>query len=314
MRTLFHAALSLCLVSAVANCDRLKKLRGDGAEGGADAEADAAVVTAMDAAVTPPPQETSLADNEDDIARFPDETKLDNVAASLLRPGSVREAPVTGAVVTTLAKGASVTQLAQRDKYFLVVFPDPKNASKKTMGWLHQDAFSAVLSVLDGGVKALTCKAPEIALWSDGPFCGRACTKDTDCATGQACKGSASKLKDGKIGDTTTVCTIFHPHDAGAPKAPAADAGTAGDAGAKADAAADAGTKPILPPLTVDVDVVDPTNNLCPPAFQLVPKDKKCHRVCGFGDGGALCKKKETQNCVKCGVFNVCTADRDICK
>jgi hypothetical protein len=332
MRNLFRVALGLSLVAAVASCGILQKIRGEDPD--AEAAADAETSPVEDAAATEPPEHTPLAANEDDIARFPDEAALDAVAATVQRTGSVREAPVTGAIVASLARNATVLQLAQREKYFLVVFDNPSEPSQKLMGWLHQDAFGASAPAVTPP-KKLSCKAPEMPLFGDAAFCGRSCAVDTDCPSGQACKGSANKLtKDGKAGDAVTVCTVHQPHDAGAPSKPAVvkDGGGGGgglgaleipglknlltdagivktDAGAaKADAGAakaDAGAKPAA----TDLDVVAPAGGKCPAGFKLIDKDKKCHRICNFD-----CKQKETQACVKCGDVKVCTADRNICK
>ena len=84
----------------------------------------------------------AAAANENDISRFPDEKKLDNVAGTIQRPTNVREIPGIGKVVATLAKGGTVTEIAQRDTFFLVVFENPKD-QKKLMGWIGQESFTA---------------------------------------------------------------------------------------------------------------------------------------------------------------------------
>jgi hypothetical protein len=333
MRNLLRAAMAVSLVVAIGGCGLLKKIKGEGEADDAAVDPDTPTADAEDAAPTDPPEHSALAANEDDIARFPDETTLDSVTATVQRTSSVREAPLTGAVVMALGKDTEVVQVAEREKYSLVVFTDPNDSSRKLMGWLHQDAFAATAPQAPAAAaKSLSCKSPEIPLFSDRPFCGRSCAVDTDCPAQQACKGSANKLsKDGKVGDAVTICTVYHAHDAGAPKPVATvDAGVppgalnipglrnlldgglaATDAGAKpADAGAaptatDAGTKPAA----ADLDVVAPTGGKCAAGFFLVKKDNKCHRICNFD-----CKQKETQACVKCGDVKVCTADRNICK
>lgn len=248
MRTVFRGACLGLLVFAASNCAQLKeKLMGAGADAAAEVDAAAAPAAAVEAdsaapaATTAPTATEELAgpkaSNENDIARFPDETKLDNVAATVERSAPVREVPSTGKVVVTLNKGAKVTKIGERDKYFLVTFADPKNASSNLMGWLYQDSFTAA-SVVDAGAaadagvaeKPLTCKTGETALISDNPFCGKVCKSDADCGSGQACKGTAHKLVKGKEGDVVPVCTVQVVHDAGAPtaKAPVTDGGPAG--------------------------------------------------------------------------------------
>src|SRR6478609_4683250 len=135
------------LIPLATGCGLLKK-KGDDA---ADAAAEAAVAEVAEAAA--PPAATPAAANENDVSRFPDEKKLENVTATLLRPTNVREVPGLGKIVATLAKGGTVTEIAQRDKFFLVVFEDPKD-QKKLMGWISQESFTAPPAV-DAGVAAI---------------------------------------------------------------------------------------------------------------------------------------------------------------
>lgn len=125
-----------------------------------------------DAAPVPAP--VALATNEGDIARFPDETSIADEEESFLRAYNVREAPPAGAVITGLNKGTMVTKIASRDRFFLILFDDPKAFGSKQMGWVHRDAFSAVSpdagslagepvdagAPLDAGTSAVDASAP----------------------------------------------------------------------------------------------------------------------------------------------------------
>src|SRR5262249_39687856 len=150
-----------------------------------------------------PPVATAAATNENDVSRFPDEKKLDNTTATIQRQTNVREIPGIGKVVATLAKGGTVTEIAQRANFTLVVFDNPKD-SKRLMGWVSNESFTAQA---DAGIKILNCTAPDIPLFSDNAFCGRACNTDADCPGGQACKGAANKLVNGVQGAAVLVCT-----------------------------------------------------------------------------------------------------------
>jgi hypothetical protein len=300
MRILVRGAGALTFVMLVASCSGLLKKKDE------DAGADAAVVTEVaPEAAAPVPAPAALATNEDDIARFPDETKIEKTD-TLKRSYNVREAPPAGAIVAALTKGTSVTQIATRPPHFLVVFDNPKAPGTKLMGWVHKDAFSAV--VQDAG--PLVCPTGEIALFGDTPFCGKLCSADKDCPTTQACKGQANKLlPTGKAGDGVTVCTAFHPHDGGAPApAPKVDAGAAPDAGKAA--APDAGKTEPSPA----ADVVAATNGTCPGNFVLVKKTGKCHRPCTTAAAGTECKNSP-HFCIRCdGDKKVCATDKDQCK
>ncbi|MDF2692140.1 MAG: hypothetical protein K0S65_523 [Labilithrix sp.] len=311
MKTLVRGAASLAFVMFVVSCSGLLKKKAE-----EDAGLEASVVTEVVVDAAPAPVPVALATNEGDVARFPDETKLADVAATLLRPYNVREAPPAGTVIVSLPKGASVTQIAQRSVSYLIVFDNPKAPGTKLMGWIHREAFSAV--VQDAG--PLVCPQGEIALFGDTPFCGKLCSDDKGCPTGQACKGQANKLlPTGKAGDVVTVCTVFHPHDAGAPTppkpvdagpAPVVDAGKAPvvDAG---KVVVDAGTAPTGPAQ----DVVAPTGGKCPANFVLVNKTNKCHRLCTTSMANTECRNKPYY-CVRCDkdTKQVCVDTRDQCK
>lgn len=319
MTRVSRGAAVLLSLAALASCDELKKKLG---KGDADAGGDAAtaVVEVPDSA--PPVAAGPAAANEDDIARFTDEKKFDapGVAAVVQQPSNVREVPAVGKVVAALPKGASVTQWSQRDKYFIVAFDDPKTPGRKLMGWVAQSAFSSAIAA-DAGVKPLTCTPPEIALVSDGPICGRVCSKDSECPAKQACTGSAAKLKNGKASDSVTVCAPIVVHDAGAPPAQpvvVADAGTSPgpnlivllDAG-KPATTVDAGAPPPPPPPPpgANADIADPVAGKCAANFVLVSKDGKCHRL---APNPAACAKGNFVT--SCDGKNVCSAVRGLCK
>ncbi len=244
-------------------------------------DASAAEVVVLDAGA---PQ--AEASNEADVTRFPDETKLDNVIAVVKRMSTVREIPQSGKAVATLAATTTVTQIAQREKYFLVTFDKPGDAATKLMGWVSQDAFSSIS--LDAGLKAITCTAPEVPLYSDSAFCGRVCTKDADCVSGQACKGTAQMFAAGKIGASTSVCTVYKPTDAGAPVVTVVDAGAVKPQG----------------------DQFPPTaGTTCPLGTTFVNKDKQCHRFCLTA---GMCPT--SHNCIKCESKQVCSINAALCK
>ncbi|OJY15280.1 MAG: hypothetical protein BGO98_22860 [Myxococcales bacterium 68-20] len=352
MKTLVRGSAALALMMSVVSCTGLlKKLKGTEEDAGLEASVAPEIESELaDAGTAPAP--VALATNEGDVARFPDETKVADVSATLLRAYNVREAPPAGAVIVGLPKGTPVTQIAERGGSFLITFEDPKTPGTKMMGWVHRDAFSAVIQ--DAG--PLVCPKGEIALFGDTPFCGKLCSEDKNCPSGQACKGQASKLlPSGKAGDGVTVCSVFHPHDAGAPavvdagKAPVVDAGAPAvvDAGkapvvdAGAPAVVDAGKAPIVDagkapvvdagkapvvdagttpaPTGPAADVVAPTGGKCPANFVLVTKTNKCHRSCAVGatqpDRLKNCRNKNPL-CIKCDKDEkkVCAEAQDQCR
>ena len=234
--------------------------------------------------------------NENDISRFPDEKKLDNVVATLARPTNVREIPGIGKVVAALAKGGTVTEIAQRSTFFLVVFTNPTD-QKQLMGWITQDSFTAPVALT---AKPLVCTLPETPLMSDAPFCGKICVNDVDCPSGQACKGHANKFDKAKLGDAVGVCTIFTPPTAAA-------AATVAPGGRLPTSVAI-----VVPPQPANIGQVAPFTGRCPDGFLLIAKDNQCHRV-GCTIGSRVCQGA-TPACVPCQGQNVCAANATFCK
>jgi len=287
LRGLFAISFAATVITA-AGCGFLKKKDEDA--GADDAAAAAVDPDAAAAAATPPPAALPAATNVDDIARFPDETKLENVAATIQRFSNAREVPVSGKVVSALGKGTAVTQIAQRKEFFLVVFDNPKDATKKLMGWVPADSFTAAPAV-DAGVLAIKCEAGQTALIGDTAFCGKVCASDLDCPNGQACKGASNKLVNGKSGEAVRVCTVF---------------ATAADAGVPIAKPVDAGAPPPPPPAG---DIIPPQAGGCPGDFALVAKDGQCHKRCR--NAGACTTAK---SCVKCSGVSVCAVNDAFCK
>jgi hypothetical protein len=296
------SVLSLVLVT-VSACSFLKKGGGDdgGAEGGMAAADEAG------AATTPPPAAGAAA-NEQDIARFPDETKMNDVAATVKRPYNVRDAPPAGAIVAGVNPGQGVTQMASRGNYVLIAFDDAKQG-KKLMGWVHKDAFTP--QAPDAGIADPKCTAPEVALVSDNTgFCGKPCAQDSECSPDkagqpQACHGSAAKWDKGKAStDTIKVCTVFHPHDAGAPAKDGGSIMQQRDGGGLTAADAGAGGLPLQTAM-----IAPPTDGKCPENAHLVKKDKQCHMRCPVN---AICKDP-AKYCGKCDGVSVCNAERGFC-
>lgn len=282
----------VAVIPLVTGCGLLKK-KGDDA---ADAAAEAAVAEVAEAA--PPPAATPAATNENDVSRFPDEKKLENVVATLQRPTNVREIPGIGKVVASLTKGGTVTEIAQRSTFFLVVFTNPTD-QKQLMGWITQDSFTAPVAP-----KPLSCTLPETTLIQvttpvqDAPFCGKVCVNDVDCPTGQACKGNANKFVNAKISDAVRVCTVFAAPTAAATVAPAGRLPTS--------------VAIVIPPQPANIGAVAPITGKCPDGFILIGRDNTCHRT-GCAIGSRTCQGA-TPVCVPCQGQNVCAANVAFCK
>ncbi|HEY8075843.1 MAG TPA: hypothetical protein VIF62_17070 [Labilithrix sp.] len=268
---LTRVAVVLCCLSSLAACDLLKKKDADAGV----ASADDASAAATDAAATPAATTGTGATNENDVARFPDETALASVAATTKRFANLRVSPGTGGIVQGLNAGTAVTELASRQTFFLVTVADATGAKK--LGWVANDAF--VPAVLDAGLHPPTCTSPEVPLMGDVPFCGKKCGGDVDCPAGQACKGTAQAFS-GQVlqPGTVAVCTVVaRPGVAVTPVAPTPTVAARGD---------------ISPP-----PCVVGTHQL---------RDGQCHRNCVPGVRFNAC----AGSCLRCENQNVCVAGR----
>jgi hypothetical protein len=144
--TLRKTWICVALLAASAGCK--KKIAAD-----ADASADTDATAAAPAAVSSAAEAT----NSDNVARFPEETKIDHVAAKIEEHQAIaRNSPPGGDVVATLPHGTEVTEIAQHGNFFLVTFDNPKDKSAHLMGWVSKDAFSPQHAVVkqDGGAAA----------------------------------------------------------------------------------------------------------------------------------------------------------------
>jgi hypothetical protein len=146
---------------------------------------------------------TALASNEQDVKRYPDEKKLEGKTAEKLfwSASNVRKSLEPKAdVVATLAKGTLVEQLASRGNNFLVRFDDPKDKTKKLMGWLYKDAFTGETTNPDGSVTkpGIKCAAGLTHFSFEGDdYCAKRCTSDKQCTGGETCSGLDFAMKDG---------------------------------------------------------------------------------------------------------------------
>jgi hypothetical protein len=324
MRIFNRGTVGLVALTFVVSCNALLKKIKKGEEEAGVPEASVALDDAGEP--TPEPAPPALASNEGDVARFPDETKLPDVHARTQRPYNVREAPPNGELIVNIPKGTEVTQIAQRDRFFLITFDDPRASGTKLMGWIHADAFSPNAP----NIEAVKCSVKgEVPLMGDAPFCGVICKTDADCPKDQVCKGSANKYVNGKPGEKVNICILFHPHDAGAPpQPPQTDAGGGGGRGlvrvpkdAGAPPVVDAGPAPNPapnPPAPSGPaqDVVAANGTSCPANFVFVKKTGKCHRPCT----NAVNAERECKNrpffCIKCDNDTkvVCAESKTQCK
>jgi hypothetical protein len=234
-------ALWMTLVALVMGCPYLKKKK--------KADDDASAAVAVEAG--------PLAANIADISRFNDEAPIDSGDAKLIKDGvNARKTPPNGDVVATLSKGTTVTQIASHDKFFLVTFDDPKDASQRLMGWVIKSAFdgtsttaAAVSTVKPPGKK---CPAGQESVVGLG--CKRGCRDDDGCNDDENCSGR------GTLEGSTSSVLFCVPDNLPTPPPPQPPP-TVRDAGS----ATLSGGFVVNPP--------------CPFSF-VVAADARCHKTC----------------------------------
>jgi hypothetical protein len=133
------------VLGGLTGCSLLKKPGGDAGDAGEAGEA----VGPVEAAAAP------LASNEGDVTRYPDEKATVGGALTTEAPAELRtQVGAGGKLVVVLKKGTEVDKLAEHAGHYLVVGEDPKDASRKLLGWASESAFGIVVHHRehDGGV------------------------------------------------------------------------------------------------------------------------------------------------------------------
>ncbi len=101
------------------------------------------MLAAPQAAVVVEAAAAALAANEADITRYPDEKTSAGSTLTTEGPAELRtEVGSGGKLVVVLKKGTEVANLAEHAGHNLVVAEDPKDASRKLMGWAGASAFT----------------------------------------------------------------------------------------------------------------------------------------------------------------------------
>ncbi len=123
------------MASALMACSLLKK--PGSVDGGEDGASEAS------AAATPEAGPVGEAVNESEMTRYPDEKPVDHAPLTAEAGGSLRtQAGPGGDLVIVLKRGTEVQKVAEHGGYYLVLADDPKDATRKLMGWVSESAFS----------------------------------------------------------------------------------------------------------------------------------------------------------------------------
>lgn len=154
-----------------------KKNAGDGGDGGGDDDAATAQVDAG-------PETT----NEAAVTRYPDEQVIDHTTATVkAAKATVLKAVPKGDVIATLKKGDDAVEVSEHNGYYRVVFPDPKDPTKKLGGWVVKFAFED--PPIPKKAPLPKCNGENTTLVSDKsnpivPRCTIFCAEDAECPSG----------------------------------------------------------------------------------------------------------------------------------
>jgi len=122
------------MASALVACPFKKKGPSDGGED--------AVAAASASAEPPAASAQQQAANESQVTRYPDERPFDHATVTTESSANVRtQAGSGGDLIIVLKKGTQVDKTAEHGESYLVIAEDPKDPSRKLMGWVVESAF-----------------------------------------------------------------------------------------------------------------------------------------------------------------------------
>jgi hypothetical protein len=219
---LWLAALAAAAVLLGPGCKKATPVAATDAGDAAEAGPTASVGETIAAAV-------ALASNQADVTRYADEKPTPGSTLTTESSAELRTDIGTGGkLVVVLKKGTEVSKLTERADHYLVVSEDPKDPTRKLMGWASDSAFGgtgggfhaapAAVHPSDAGVDRgdAGAKVPSTdAGSSPAPISpGFSCVKQQGgkcpaafvvseavcrlrCTTANECKGPEPKCKDG---------------------------------------------------------------------------------------------------------------------
>ena len=138
--------------------------------------------------------------NAGDVKRFDNESTLGFVETTLTKSVIAHMAPEEGAEVALLVGGTNVVQVAEHDGSILVTFPDPRDATRRQMGWVPANAINVA--------PKYPCRRPQVAFQGPfGSFCATPCQQARDCGAGESCvQGGIAVERNGMITNLIMYC------------------------------------------------------------------------------------------------------------
>jgi hypothetical protein len=196
------------MASGVMSCSLLKK-PGAAVDGGEDGPVASAAV--------PEAGPNGEAVNASEMTRYPDEKPVDHAPLTAEESASLRtQAGSAGDLVVVLKRGTEVQKLAEHQGFYLVLADDPKDPSRKLMGWVAESVFGAPQRRAEPEPRGDGGSAPHVAADggtkpSPGPIKPLDVHKTNGtCPPGYASCGAVCRLTckaDAECGEATAHCT-----------------------------------------------------------------------------------------------------------
>jgi hypothetical protein len=198
-----------------------------------EAAAPAPVATEVPEAAAPV---VAAAANEADVTRYPDEAPIDHVLATthvFASSARTQASATAGTVVGSLKAETDVDEIAERQGFALVYFIDPKDQSRKLLGWVSKVDFAVppaavgVRPLADGGAAPAPPPATGPATVPAPPATAPQRTLDVRqehgaCPGGYSRCGAMCRLQCGSSADCGGTARCFHGLCLGAGSAPCA--------------------------------------------------------------------------------------------
>ncbi len=177
----------------------------------------------------------AAAANEADVTRYPDETSIDHVLATthvFVSTARTQGSATGGTVVGSLKAETDVDEIAERQGFALVYFIDPKDPSRKLLGWVSKVDFAVpavAVKPMTGDAGGVPAPPPATTTAPAPPPTAPPAQRVLDvrhehgaCAGGYARCGAMCRLQCGTSADCGGSARCLHGFCLGAGSAPCA--------------------------------------------------------------------------------------------
>src|SRR5262249_39420457 len=149
------------------------------------------------------------------IRRYEDEHVVDQAPLTVATPTvSTFTYYPSREIVATLKQGTIVTELAERNGYYRITFPDPNDPTRRLMGWAAHFAFEETPGFAPG-TKYVVPKCTGLGTMAhvvqDKARCAYTCKDDPECGADGTCEAALELPDNGVVPPTVTYTTVCTP-------------------------------------------------------------------------------------------------------